>query len=62
MPTTITKLFDMITLKDKLEGVAIESGSVKCYKIDNPGAKLQDTLLPCIPWKQQLQKLFDKDI
>lgn len=52
----------MITLQDKLEGVAIESGSVKCCKLDNPGAKLQDTLLPCIPWKQQLQKFFDRTI
>ena len=59
MQTAITSLFNLFILKHELEEVQIESGSVKRYKIDNPGGKLRDTLLPCVPWKQQLQKLFD---
>lgn len=62
MRTTITKLFDLTILKDKHEGVVIEYGSIKCYKIDEPDSKLHDILLPCVPWKQQLQKLFDSTI
>ena len=62
MRTTITKLFDLVILKNKLDDVVIESGSVKRYKTDNPGGKLQAILLPCVPWKQQLQKHFDSTI
>ena len=62
MRTTTSPLFGLIILKDKLEGELVEYRSIKCYKIDQPDLKLQDTLLPCVPWREQLQKLFDRTI
>ena len=60
MRSAITHLFDMFIKRQDAEDVTIESGSVKRYKIDNPVAKVGDLLLPCVPWKEQLQKLFDR--
>ena len=62
MRTPTSPLFGLIILKDKLEGELVEYRSIKCYKIDKPNPKLQDTLLPCVPWKEQLQKLLDRMI
>lgn len=60
MRAAITDLFNLFIRKQEAEDVTIESGSVRRYKIDNPGAKVGDTLTPCAPWKEQLQKLFDR--
>lgn len=56
---SITKLVKAMTKMESTERVSIKSGSVKKYKIDNPVAKVQDNLFPCLPWKEQLQKLVD---
>jgi hypothetical protein len=60
MRAAVTDLFNMLIRKQETEEVSIESGTVRRYKIDNPGAKVVDTLMPCGPWKEQLQKLFDR--
>ena len=60
MRAAITDLFDLFIKKHEAHDVMIESGSVKRYKIDNPGGKLGDILIPCVSWKEQLQKLFDR--
>lgn len=60
MRTAITDLFDLFIKKRDAEDVTIESGAVKRYTIDNPGAKVGDSLVPCAPWKEQLQKLFNR--
>ena len=60
MRAAITDLFDLFIKKKDAEDVTIESGSVKRYTIDNPGAKVEDCLIPCAPWKEQLQKLFNR--
>lgn len=59
MQGAITELFNVFLKKSEVEEVSIESGSVKRYRIDNPGGKLRDNLVPCTPWKEQLQKLYD---
>ena len=60
MRGAITELFNLYIKKQDVEHVTIESGSVKRYTIDNPGAKVGDCLTPCVPWKEQLQKLFNR--
>ncbi|KAL9619078.1 MAG: hypothetical protein Q9160_006254 [Pyrenula sp. 1 TL-2023] len=59
MRAAVTDLFNSLIRKDVVEDVNIESGSVRRYTIDNPAGKVRDNLMPCEPWKEQLQKLFD---
>jgi hypothetical protein len=60
MKAAVTDFFNGLIRKHETEQVNIESGIVRRYKIDNPGAKVGDTLMACGPWKEQLQKLFDR--
>jgi hypothetical protein len=60
MRNHVTDIFNLYMRKEEVQEVEIEAGQVIRYKIDNSAAKLPDTLMRCGPWKEQLQKLFDR--